>query len=134
MAKFDGWLPYGEDFTREMLRKREQTMGDPLRRREAVQIDSMLEFYLRDSGLMGQWNENRIFQVWDHCSKAAKYTLSKSYVTGTLYVSLSSSVVRNQLYFQLDIIKKEMNQALAADRQFWMKPVDGVFVKNIVLR
>ena len=80
MAKFDGWLPYGEDFTREMLRKREQTMGDPLRRREAVQIDSMLEFYLRDSGLMGQWNENRIFQVWDHCSKAAKYTLSKSYV------------------------------------------------------
>ena len=134
MAKFDGWLPYGEDFTREMLRKREQTMGDPLRRREAVQIDSMLEFYLRDSGLMGQWNENRIFQVWDDCANAEIYTLSKSYVAGTLYVSLSSSVVRNQLYFQLDIIKKEMNLALAADRQFWMKPVDGVFVKNIVLR
>ena len=55
-------------------------------------------------------------------------------MAGTLYVSLSSSVVRNQLYFQLDIIKKEMNLALAADRQFWMKPVDGVFVKNIVLR
>ena len=92
-------------------------------------IDSMLEFYLRDSGLIGQWNENRIFQVWDHCSKAAKYTLSKSYVAGTLYVSLSSSVVRNQLYFQLDIIKKEMNLALAADRQFWMKPVD--LTKNL---
>ena len=97
-------------------------------------MDSMLAYFLRDSGLMGQWNENRIFKAWNHCSKAEKYTLSQSYVAGTLYVSLSSSVVRNQLYFQLDIIKKEMNLALAADRQFWMKPVDGVFVKNIVLR
>ena len=134
MAKNDDRLPYGENFTREMLRKREETMGDPLRRREAVPLDSMLAYFLRDSGLMGQWNENRIFKAWNHCSKAEKYTLSKSYVAGTLYVSLSSSVVRNQLYFQLDIIKKAMNLALAADRQFWMKPVDGVFVKNIVLR
>lgn len=134
MARYNDWLPYGEEFTREMLRKREQTMGDPLRRREAVQIDSMLEFYLRESGLMGQWNENRIFRAWDECSHASRYTLSKSYAAGTLYVSISSSVVRNQLYFQLDSIKKDLNLALAADRQFWMKPVDRVFVKNIVLR
>ena len=56
MAKNDDRLPYGENFTREMLRKREETMGDPLRRREAVPLDSMLAYFLRDSGLMGQWN------------------------------------------------------------------------------
>lgn len=123
-----------DDFSREMIRRREETMGDPLRRRQAVRIDSMLEYYLRDSGLMYQWNCNRIYMAWDKCSGVAKYTLSKSFSSGVLYCGISSSVVRNNLYFQRDIIRKEINLALAADSKFWMKPEDGEFVKSIVLK
>ena len=39
---------FGEDFTKEMIRRREATEGDPLRRREAVRVGAMLRVYLPD--------------------------------------------------------------------------------------
>lgn len=118
-----------------MVRRREATEGDPLRRREAVNLGSMLRFFLNDAGLMPGWNSNRVYMAWDRISGAAGYTLGKSFIGGVLYCSLSSSVVRSQLYFQRDVLLNELNRALKADAMFFGLPSDGSApVKSLVLK
>lgn len=126
---------YPDDFTREMIRRREATEGDPLRRREAVSIGAMLRLFLSDSRLMPGWNANRVYMAWDRVSGVAGYTLNRSFAGGVLYCSLSSSMVRNQLYFQKDIMLSELNRALKSDELFFGRPADGSDpVRAIVLK
>ncbi len=126
---------YSDEFTKDMIRRREATEGDPLRRREAVNLGSMLRFFLSDSGLMQGWNNNRVYMAWDKVSCVGGYTLGKNLVNGVLYCSLSSSVVRNQLYFQKDFLLAELNRALRTDDLFFGLPADGSDpVKALVLK
>lgn len=126
---------YPDDFTREMIRRREATEGDPLRRREAVSIGAMLRLFLSDSRLMPGWNANRVYMAWDRVSGVAGYTLNRNFAGGVLYCSLSSSMVRNQLYFQKDIMLRELNRALKSDELFFGRPADGSDpVRAIVLK
>lgn len=126
---------FSDEFTKEMIRRREATEGDPLRRREAVSLGSMLRLYLRDSGLMPGWNCNRVYMAWNSVSGVSAYTLSTNFVRGVLYCGLSSSMVRNQLYFQKDILLAELNRALRADTMFFGLPADGSDpVKALVLK
>ncbi len=129
-----GW-GYSDEFTKEMIRRREATEGDPLRRREAVNIGSMLRVYLKDSGLMLGWNSNRVYMAWDKVSGVASRTLSRNLVKGVLYCGLSSSMVRNQLYFQKDVLLEALNRELRADPMFFGMPADGSDpVKALVFR
>lgn len=126
---------YSDEFTKEMIRRREATEGDPLRRREAVNLGSMLRFYLRDAGLMAGWNCNRVSMAWNRVSGLSAYTLRADFVRGVLYCSLSSSMVRNQIYFQKDILLSELNRALRDDGMFFGLPADGSDpVKALVLK
>ncbi len=123
-----------DEFTQNMLRLRDKTMGDNLRKRNAVQVGAMLKLYLHDSGLMPQWNAHRIALAWNQASGAAAYTLSTNFVSGVLYCSLSSSVLRNQLYFQRNYILEALNRILLSDEMF-TPPSDGSLpVKSIVLK
>ncbi len=126
---------YSEEFTKDMIRRREATEGDPLRRREAVRLGSMLRLFLRDAGLTTGWNSNRVYMAWDSVSGVAAYTIGKNFVGGVLYCALSSSVVRSQLYFQRDLLLKNLNRALRADTMFYGLPADGSDpVKSVVLK
>ena len=126
---------FGEDFTKEMIRRREATEGDPLRRREAVRVGAMLRVYLQDSGLMPGWNSNRVYMAWDKVSGVASLTLNRNFVKGVLYCGMSSSMVRNHLYFQKDVLLEAMNRELRADTMFFGMPADGSDpVKVLVLK
>lgn len=126
---------YSDDFTKEMIRAREATEGDPLRRREAVDVGAMLKFYLLDTGLMAGWNANRVYMAWDKVSGVAHYTLTRNFVNGVLYCTLSSSMVRNQLYFQKDVILAALNKELRKDPRFFALPKNGSDpVKSLVLK
>lgn len=126
---------YSDDFTKEMIRAREATEGDPLRRREAMGVGAMLKFYLLDTGLMKGWNANRVYMAWDKVSGVAGYTLNRNFVNGVLYCALSSSMVRSQVYFQKDVILADLNRTLRADSYFFALPKNGADpVKSIVLK
>ena len=79
-------------------------------------------------------NRQRVTQAWNTVSGASRYTLDVNYDRGVVYCSLNSSVVRNQLYFQKDVIINRMNEFLASDELFVAGPAGEPAVKAIVLK
>jgi hypothetical protein len=73
--------------------------------------------YIREMKLTTGFNTHRIFEAWDQVSGASRYTISRFYRDGMLYCTISSSVVRNQLYFQKDVlVQKFLNETSAVLR------------------
>ena len=103
-----------------------------LARKEAVGMEELVQYFIREMRLSSGLNRQRVFEAWDSVTGAGPYTLSKSYAKGVLYVSLSSSVVRSQLYFQRADIAQRINAALAADELFTGDAAG--YVKSIVLK
>ena len=54
--------------------------------------------------------------------------------SGTLYITLSSSVIRNQLYFQKEALIEKMNATLSEDNLFTKDNRTTGFVRELVLR
>ncbi len=67
----------------------------------------------------------RVLNSWDKAMgpRIASATISKNYVKGTLYCTISSSLVRNILLQDKQLVIKRINEACGGD-----------YVKNIVLR
>lgn len=103
-----------------------------LGRKEAVGMEELVSAFIREMKLSSGLNRQRVFAAWEAVTGAAPYTLSKSFSKGILFVSLSSSVVRNQLYFQRADIVARINEALARDELF-SGEADG-YVKSIILK
>lgn len=89
-----------------------------IHRKEAVTMEEVVETYIRQMKLAAGLNTQRIFAAWDACSGAGPYTLRRFFRGGKLYITLSSSVIRNQLLFQKDALVEKMNQFLAQDALF----------------
>ncbi len=100
-------------------------------RREVLPMSSVMKLLIRRRGLSPGMNCQFIFQAWDKVSGAACYTLRKYFKDGVLYVGISSSVVRNQLYFRKNAIVRQINDELAAEPLY---DSGKGFVKNIILR
>ena len=90
-------------------------MAVRIHRKEAVGMDQVLQEFIRSMKLTSGLNTQRVFAAWDACSGAAPYTLKRFYRGGKLYITLSSSVIRNQLYFQTEARVEKMNDFLAED-------------------
>ena len=103
-----------------------------LARKEAVGMDELIRWFVRDMKLSSGLNRQRVFAAWDSVTGAAPYTLSKSFFKGVLYCTLSSSVVRNQLSFQRKEIAEAINAALSRDELF-TGPAEG-YVKSVILK
>ncbi|MBR1405953.1 MAG: DUF721 domain-containing protein [Bacteroidales bacterium] len=103
-----------------------------LARKEAVGMEELVRWFVRDMRLSSGLNRQRVFAAWDSVTGAAPYTLSKSFFKGVLYCTLSSSVVRNQLSFQRKEIADAINRTLAEDELF-SGPAQG-YVKSIILK
>lgn len=109
-------------------------MANGLSRKEAVGIGGLISDYIKEMGLAPGMNTHRIFEAWDACSGAAGYTLKRFFRSGTLYITVSSSVIRNQLYFQRDLLVGKMNRMLIEDELFTGDNRTVGLVEKIVLK
>ena len=108
--------------------------SNKLRRKEAIGMDELVSQFVRDMKLVSGLNRQRVADVWGVVSGAGKYTLSTTYERCVLTCFISSSLVRNQLYFQRDVLMHKMNEILATDELF-ENPSDGSpAIKTLVLK
>lgn len=103
-------------------------------RKEAVGMDELIRQYVRAMRLEAGLNTQRVFDAWDVVSGVSSFTLRKFYKDGILYVSLSSSMVRNQLDFQKDALVAGMNRFLADDELFVKDFAKVGYVKRVILK
>jgi hypothetical protein len=105
-----------------------------IHRKEAVTMDQLVSAYIKQMKLAAGLNTQRIFEAWDACSGACPYTLRRYFRGGKLYITLSSSVIRNQLLFQKDALVEKMNQYLAQDPLFTKDNNTVGYIQTLVLK
>lgn len=103
-----------------------------LRRKEAVGMEQLVQHFIREMKLSAGVNAQRASEAWNSVSGASRYTLDVSLDKGVLYVTLNSSMARNQLYFQRDVLLKKINEYLENDSLFVKG--QGPAVRNIILK
>ena len=102
------------------------------RRKEPVGMERLVQQFIREMKLTPGMNRQRAVEAWNTVSGASRYTLDVTLEKGVLYVALNSSMARNQLYFQRDVLKQKMNELLENDPMFIKG--DSPAVINIVLK
>ena len=107
---------------------------DGFSRKGPVTMEALVKEYVKSMRLTSGLNTRRIYAAWDQVSGAGPFTLKKYFRNGTLYITLSSSVVRSQLYFQRDLLLEKINAALASDSTFTSDDPATGSVSNLVLR
>ncbi|MBQ9193915.1 MAG: DUF721 domain-containing protein [Bacteroidales bacterium] len=105
-----------------------------IRRKEALSMEEVIGQFIKSAKLSSGLNTQRIFTAWDACSGAGPFTLKRYFRSGTLYITLSSSVIRNQLYFQKEALIEKMNAWLSEDILFTKDNLTSGFVRELVLR
>ncbi|MBQ3208044.1 MAG: DUF721 domain-containing protein [Bacteroidales bacterium] len=105
-----------------------------LRRKEAVGMQDLMIQYLRDMKLTSGMNRQRVAEAWNTVSGASRYTLSVSFERGVMTCVISSSLVRNQLYFQRDVLVQKMNEFLKSDNLYDSGGKDGPAVRTLILK
>lgn len=103
-------------------------------RKEAMGMEEIVSRYIKSMKLAAGLNTHRIYEAWDACSGAARFTLKKFFRGGKLYITLSSSVVRNQLYFQRNLLVEKMNAFLRDDSLFTPDNRSVGFVQELILK
>ncbi len=104
-----------------------------LRRQDAVGMDVLVDQYIRQMKLSSGLKRQRAEDAWKAVSGAGRYTLDVALYNGMLTCTLSSSVVRNQLHFQRDLLLKGINEYLKDDELF-RKDGAQEMIKTLILR
>lgn len=102
-----------------------------MRRQEAVGMEDLVNQFIRDMKLSSGLDKVRAAAAWNAVSGAEAYTLEVRLDRGVMTCTLSSSVVRNQLYFRSQELIRRLNERLAQDELFAGK--DDI-VKKLILR
>lgn len=105
-----------------------------IKRRESVGMPELIKMYIRDMKLTTELNRQRIYAAWSKVSGAAPYTLKRYVKNGVLYCTVSSSLVRNRLFFQRDFLVELINEELGKDELFTAEDKVESFIKSIVLK
>ena len=105
-----------------------------IRRKEALSMQEVIEEYIKSAKMASGLNTQRIYAAWDDCSGAGPFTLKRYFRAGTLFITLNSSVIRNQLSFQKEALIEKMNATLSEDCLFTPDNRSVGFVKELVLR
>ena len=105
-----------------------------IKRKDALSMEEVVDEFIKSMKLASGLNTQRIFTAWDECSGAAPYTLKRFFRSGTLYATVSSSVIRNQLLFQKEALIEKMNARLSEDPLFTSDNRTVGAVKDLVLR
>ena len=105
-----------------------------IKRKNAVPLSSAIREYLREAHLTTGLNTRRIFATWDEVSGAAPYTLRRYYRGGTLYITLSSAVIRSRLIPRRQEFIDKINLRLAQDPLFTQGDRIVGMVQNLILK
>lgn len=105
-----------------------------LDRKEAVGMDVLIENFIKEMKLSSGLNRQRVFEAWDQASSAGPATIRKGLKNGVLYCSISSSALRQQLFFRRTEILNKINAILKEDTLFTKDGKDGNYLKNIILQ
>ncbi len=108
--------------------------GVTLQRKQAYNMEEVVHMYIKSMKLASGLNNHRVFHAWNEASGAERFTLKQFYRDRKLFVTVSSSVVRNQLFFQKDAITLKINQILEEDKLFTRDFLEKPYVKEIVLK
>lgn len=111
-------------------------MAEPIRihRKEAVSMDQLVHQYIKSMRLAAGLNTQLIFAAWDACSGAGPFTLRRYFRGGKLYITLGSSVIRNQLYFQRAELIEKMNAYLSNNELFTEDNRTVSFIQELILK
>ena len=111
-------------------------MEDPIRihRKEAMGMDQLVRQYIKSMKPAAGLNTQRIFAAWDACSGAGPFTLRRYFRGGRLYITLNSSVIRSQLYFQRKELVDKMNEYLSKDELFTEDNLTVNFIQELILK
>lgn len=104
-----------------------------LRRRDAVGMSELVEDFIRDMKLASGLNRQRVAAAWNAVSGAQRYTVDIYVRDKVMYCTLGSSMVRNQLYFQKDVLLAQINEYLESD-QMYIKEGDRPYIKELILK
>lgn len=87
-----------------------------MRRNNAEHIGDVIRLFLRQQGLESPLNEYRLVQAWkDVVGPAmARYTSNLYIKNQTLYVHLTSAVLRQELMMARELLVKNLNQLVGA--------------------
>lgn len=108
--------------------------GNRIGRKEAQGMQELISQYIREMKLASGFNRQRVFEAWAEVSGASRYTVDMFFRDGNLYCTISSSVVRNQLYFQRDMLVRKMNEYLDRDDMLVRDAGGGPVVNNLILK
>jgi hypothetical protein len=103
-------------------------------RKDAQLIGDVLPQCIKMMGLSSGMNTHVIFKAWDDVSGAKQFTLNRFFRSGVLYITVNSSVIRSQLYFQIDVLKDKINEYLSKEEIFDKNNSVVGYVKKIVLK
>lgn len=103
-------------------------------KKNALSMGEVISLYIREMKLSSGLNTRRIFSAWDDVSGAAQFTLKKFFRDGRLYITLSSSVIRNQLSFQKIVLLEKINEYLSNDDLFVKDCSPYPFVHDLILK
>lgn len=103
-------------------------------RKEALPMEELVARYIKQMKLAAGLNIQQVYAAWDECSGAGPYTIKKFFRSGKLYVTLSSSVYRNQLFFQKDTLIQKMNAFLEGDPLFTEDNHSTGYIKELILK
>lgn len=86
-----------------------------MKRRNAEVVGDVVRLFLRQNGLETPLNEQRLIDAWPKLlGAAAKYTTRIYIYNQVLHVSLSSSVLRNELMMRRAALVTELNRLVGA--------------------
>ncbi len=105
-----------------------------IHRKQALTMEEVVAQYIKSMKLAAGLNTQRIFEAWDACSGAGPFTLKRFFRDGKLYITLNSSVIRNQLSFQKEALVEKMNAWLSEDQLFTADNRTVGFVREIILK
>ncbi len=105
-----------------------------IKRKNAVPLSSAIKEYLKEAHLTTGLNTRRIFAAWDGVSGAAPFTIKRYFRSGRLYITLNSSVVREQLKMRLGLLTERLNEALSRDEFFSTDDCNVSWVEEIILK
>lgn len=105
-----------------------------IERKTAIGMEELVRLYIDSMKISSGLNTRLIYDAWDQASGAAEYTIKKFFRSGRLYVTLSSSVVRNQLSFQKEALREKINQLLCQDSLFTKDDPRVSLVQEIILK
>ena len=105
-----------------------------INRKDPVGMEELVQLFIRSMKLSAPLNTRRIFDAWDQASGASRYTLRRYFRDGKLYVTLNSSMVRNQLGFQRAARVDRINEILRSDELFQKDDATVQYVEELILK